>query len=74
MRDASLPVTLIVVGAGWLLSAFILAPIRRITQTARAIGEERSSQPPVDTEAFNGLLGYGCHYCSHTSLTLKSQI
>jgi len=38
---ASLLTILIAFGVGWFFSGFILDPVRRITQTARAIGDER---------------------------------
>ena len=41
MLVASLLTILIAFGVGWIFSRIILTPIQRITQTARAIGEER---------------------------------
>lgn len=38
---ASLVILVLAVGIGWVLSGITLAPIQRITSTARAIGEER---------------------------------
>lgn len=44
-------ITLIAFGIGWLLSGLTLAPIHRITKTAKEIGEERDFSRRVD---YNG--------------------
>lgn len=48
---AGLLITLIAFGIGWVLSGITLAPIHRMTQTAKAIGDERDFSRRLD---YNG--------------------
>jgi two-component system, OmpR family, sensor kinase len=65
---ASIVILLAAFGIGWLLSGITLRPIQRLTQTARAIGEERDFSRRVDyrgppdevgqlANTFNAMLG-----------------
>jgi signal transduction histidine kinase len=48
LSAASIVILLAAFGIGWVFSGVVLNPIQRITQTARAIGEERDFTRRVD--------------------------
>jgi len=80
----SLSILLLAFGIGWLFSGFVLRPIQHITQTARAIGEERdftrrvAHRGPQDevgqlATTFNAMLARLQEAHQQTSYALEAQ-